>query len=66
MKLRGLDANWRNLNNYTLTANGPIAKNKTFFIRDEPDGRFLCVPISGMTSRGKREWNGPTTARTNV
>lgn len=27
----GVQPNWRNLNNYTLTASGPIVKNKTFF-----------------------------------
>ena len=31
VKQRGLDANWRNVNNYTLTASGPIIKNRTFF-----------------------------------
>src|SRR5690606_16310413 len=25
------EPNWRNLNNYTLSASGPIIKNKTFF-----------------------------------
>jgi len=30
-KVRGLERNWRNVNNYTLSASGPIAKNKTFF-----------------------------------
>jgi len=30
-KIRGLERNWRNVNNYTLTASGPIIQNKTFF-----------------------------------
>ena len=30
-KNRGLTANWRNVNNYTLTASGPIIRNKSFF-----------------------------------
>lgn len=28
---RGITPDWRNLNNYTLSLNGPIIKNKTFF-----------------------------------
>ena len=31
VKSRGLTANWRNVNNYTLTASGPVIKNRTFF-----------------------------------
>ncbi|MDR1728722.1 MAG: carboxypeptidase regulatory-like domain-containing protein [Acidobacteriota bacterium] len=31
VKQRGLEANWRNVHNYTLTGSGPIIKNKTFF-----------------------------------
>jgi len=31
MKRTGAKPNWRNLNNYTLSASGPIIKNKTFF-----------------------------------
>jgi len=31
VKNRGLTANWRNVNNYTLTASGPIKRNRTFF-----------------------------------
>ncbi|NLT65737.1 MAG: TonB-dependent receptor [Acidobacteria bacterium] len=27
----GVEPNWRNLNNYTLTGSGPIIRNKTFF-----------------------------------
>jgi len=30
-KRQGLTPPWRNLNNYTLSASGPIIKNKTFF-----------------------------------
>ena len=30
-KVNGTTPNWRNLNNYTLSASGPIIKNKTFF-----------------------------------
>lgn len=31
VKQRGLTQNWRNINNYTLTASGPVIKNRTFF-----------------------------------
>jgi hypothetical protein len=30
-KVRGLERNWRNVNNYTLSASGPISRNRTFF-----------------------------------
>ncbi|MCL2878016.1 MAG: carboxypeptidase-like regulatory domain-containing protein, partial [Acidobacteria bacterium] len=31
VKSRKLEANWRNVNNYTATVSGPIIKNRTFF-----------------------------------
>jgi hypothetical protein len=31
VKVRGLEPNWRNVNNYTLNLAGPIIRNRTFF-----------------------------------
>ena len=41
---------WRNLNNYTLSASGPIIKNKTFFFATW-DQQIVTVQIPAKSAR---------------